>query len=61
MPALINEDMVHAYAATGTYRDIAAAMKKRFAGINRLTFSIPIHGQRDRDILREIIQDLRRP
>ena len=61
MPALINEDMVHAFAAVGTYQDIAAAMKKRFAGINRLTFGIPLHNQRDRDILREIMQDLRRP
>lgn len=35
-------------------------LKKRFAGINRLMFSIPIHGRRDRDTLREIMQDLRR-
>lgn len=61
MPALVNEDMVQAFAAVGTYQDIAAAMKKRFAGINRLTFSIPIRDQRDRDLLREILQDLRRP
>ena len=61
MPALVNEEMVHAFAAVGTYQDIAAAMKKRFAGINRLTFSIPIHDQHDGGILREIMQDLRRP
>lgn len=61
MPALVSEEMVHAYAAVGTYQDIAAVMKKRFADINRLSFGVPLRNQRDRDILREIMQDLRRP
>jgi probable F420-dependent oxidoreductase len=61
MPALVNDEMVHAFAAVGTYRDIAAAIKKRFAGINRLGFEIPLRNDRDRGILREIMQDLRSP
>jgi probable F420-dependent oxidoreductase len=61
MPALVSDEMIHAYAAVGTYHDIAAAFKKRFAGINRLSFDIPLRTERDRGILSEILQDLRRP
>jgi probable F420-dependent oxidoreductase len=61
MPKLVTEEMVHAFAAVGTYRDIAAVMKKRFAGVNRLDFEIPIRGDRERDVVREVIQELRRP
>ena len=53
--------MVHAFAAVGTYDDIAAVMKKRFAGVNRLDFEIPIRSERDRGVVREVIQELRRP
>jgi hypothetical protein len=53
--------MVHAFAAVGTNRDIAAVMKNRFAGVNRLDFGIPIHSDRDRGVVREIIQEVRRP
>ncbi len=61
MPKLVTEEMVHAFAAVGTYNDIAAVMKKRFAGVNRLEFEIPIRGDRDRSVVREVIEDLRRP
>jgi probable F420-dependent oxidoreductase len=61
MPKLVTEEMVHAFAAVGTYRDIAAEMKNRFAGVNRLDFEIPIHSDRDRGVVREIIQEVRRP
>jgi len=61
MPALVSEEMVHAFAAVGTYRDIASVMKKRFAGINRLSFEIPIRNEHDRGLVREVIQELRRP
>ncbi len=61
MPALVSDEMVHAYAAVGTYQDIAAALKKRFAGINRLSFDMPLRSDHDRGVLREILQDLRRP
>jgi probable F420-dependent oxidoreductase len=60
MPKLVTEEMAHAFAAVGTYADIAAVMKKRFAGVNRLAFSIPVRNERDRGVLKEILQDLRR-
>ncbi len=61
MPRLVSEDMVDAFAAVGTYDDIAAVIKKRFAGINRVSFDIPVRDDRDRGVLKEILQDLRRP
>jgi len=61
MAKLVNEEMVHAFAAVGTYQDIAAVMKKRFAGVNRIGFSIPVRNEHDRGVLKEILQDLRRP
>jgi probable F420-dependent oxidoreductase len=60
MPKLVSDEMVNAFAAVGSYRDIAAVMKKRFAGVNRLDFEIPIQSDRDRGVVREIIQELRR-
>jgi probable F420-dependent oxidoreductase len=61
MPKLVSEEMVNAFAAVGTYRDIAAVMRKRFAGVNRLDFEIPTHSDRERGVVREVIQELRRP
>ncbi|HXW85521.1 MAG TPA: TIGR03617 family F420-dependent LLM class oxidoreductase [Candidatus Binataceae bacterium] len=60
MSKLVTEEMVHAFAAVGTYADIAAAVKKRFAGINRIGFEIPVRNEHDRGVLKEIVQDLRR-
>jgi probable F420-dependent oxidoreductase len=60
MSKLVTEEMVHAFAAVGTYPDISAVMKKRFAGVNRIGFDIPIRSDNDRGVLREILQDLRR-
>ncbi|MGH7864034.1 MAG: TIGR03617 family F420-dependent LLM class oxidoreductase [Candidatus Binataceae bacterium] len=61
MAKVVNDEMVHAFAAVGTYDDIAAVIKKRFAGVNRLGFDIPVHNDRDRGVLKEILQDLVRP
>jgi probable F420-dependent oxidoreductase len=60
MAKLVSDEMVHAFAAAGTYDEIAGVMKKRFAGINRLNFDMPIKTDRDRGVLKEILQDLRR-
>jgi probable F420-dependent oxidoreductase len=60
MAQLVNEEMVHAFAAVGTYDEIASVMKKRFAGVNRLGFDMPVRNDHDRGVLKEIIQDLRR-
>jgi hypothetical protein len=60
MAKVVNEEMVHAFAAVGTHAEIASVIKKRFAGINRVMFDIPIRDDRDRGTLREIIQELHR-
>jgi probable F420-dependent oxidoreductase len=60
MSKLVTEEMVHAFAAVGTYGEIAAVMKKRFAGVNRLGFDMPMRSDHDRGVLKEILQDLRR-
>ena len=60
MSKLITEEMVNAFAAVGTYADIASVVKKRFAGVNRLAFDLPVRSEKDRGTLKEIIQDLRR-
>jgi hypothetical protein len=52
--------MVHAFAAVGTYDEIASVIKKRFAGVNRLSFDMPVKNDQDRGVLKEVIQDLRR-
>jgi alkanesulfonate monooxygenase SsuD/methylene tetrahydromethanopterin reductase-like flavin-dependent oxidoreductase (luciferase family) len=61
MAKVVSDEMVHAFAAVGTYADIAGVIKKRFAGINRVMFEIPLHSDRDRGVLKEIVQDLHRP
>src|SRR5215813_13941550 len=61
MPQLVTEEIVHAFAAVGTYDEIAAVIKKRFAGTNRLGFDMPVRDDRDRGTLKEIVQDLKRP
>jgi probable F420-dependent oxidoreductase len=60
MPHLVNEEMVHAFAAVGTYADIAAILKQRFAGVNRIGFEISLKNEHDKGVLKEIIQDLHR-
>lgn len=60
MPKLVSEEMVHAFAAVGTYDQIASVIKKRFAGTNRIGFDMPVRNDRDRGALKEILQDLRR-
>jgi probable F420-dependent oxidoreductase len=61
MAKLVTEEMVHAFAAAGTYDEIAGVIKKRFAGVNRLSFDMSIKNDHDRGVLKEIVQDLHRP
>ena len=60
MGKLVSDEMVHAFAAVGTYDQIASVIKKRFAGVNRLSFDMPVRTDNDRGVLKEILQDLRR-
>jgi len=35
-------------------------LKKRFAGVNRIGFEIPLRNEHDKGVLKEIIEDLHR-
>jgi probable F420-dependent oxidoreductase len=61
MAKLVSEEMVHGFAAVGTHDQIASVIKKRFAGVNRISFDMPVKNDHDRGVLKEIVQDLRRP
>ena len=37
-----------------------ATIKKRFGGISRLSFDMPVRSDHDRGTLKEIVQDLKR-
>jgi hypothetical protein len=60
MARLVTDEMVYAFAAVGTYDEIAGVIKKRFAGVNRISFDMQVKTDRDRGVLKEIIEDLRR-
>jgi len=60
MPAFIDDRMLDAYAVIGTYDEIAAKLKARFAGrVTDLQFAIPVAGDADRTALRGLLADLR--
>src|SRR6202167_2327087 len=61
MAKLVTDEMVHAFAAVGTYDEIAGVIKKRFAGVNRLSFDMPVKNDHDRGVLKEILQELKHP
>lgn len=61
MPPLISDDMIDTFATVGTYEQIVARLKQRYAGlITHIEFGIPVRNDRDRGRLRGMIQDLRR-
>ena len=58
----ITDDMVAELAVIGTYDEIIARIKRRFAGIlDRVTFSIPVRGPEDEDRLKAMIRELQAP
>jgi alkanesulfonate monooxygenase SsuD/methylene tetrahydromethanopterin reductase-like flavin-dependent oxidoreductase (luciferase family) len=60
MPALVNDEMLDAYAVIGTYHEIAAKLKARFAGLaTHLEFRIPVTGEADKARLRDLLTALR--
>ncbi|HKS89109.1 MAG TPA: TIGR03617 family F420-dependent LLM class oxidoreductase [Stellaceae bacterium] len=60
LPALVDDRMLDAYAVIGTYDEIAAKLRARYAGIaTALEFSIPLASAGDEAILRDLIVDLR--
>lgn len=61
MPARISDDTLHTYAVVGTYDEIGRALRERYGGlVTAVEFSIPVGGAREREILRELVRDLRR-
>lgn len=60
MPALVDDDMLDAYAVIGTYNEIAAKLKTRFAGLaTYLEFRIPVTSDADQSTLRDLLTSLR--
>jgi hypothetical protein len=52
--------MLDAYAVIGTYDEIAAKLKARFAGrVTDLQFAIPVAGDADRTALCDLLAHLR--
>jgi probable F420-dependent oxidoreductase len=60
MQDVFTEEMAHRYAAIGTHQEIVGRIKARFAGLTAVQFSMPLHSEQDRGILRDLIQDLKR-
>lgn len=61
MPGLVDDAMLDAYAAIGTYDEIAAKLRARYGGLaTALDFAIPLAGPADEARLRALLDDLRR-
>ena len=60
MAALVDDGMLDTYAVTGTYDEIAAKLRARYAGVaTAIEFAIPLADAADEDLLREMIGELR--
>ena len=60
MPGFIGDEMLDHYAVVGTYDEIAAKLRQRFAGVaSHLEFAIPVAGDADKGVLGELLQSLR--
>ncbi len=60
LPALVDDEMLHTVATIGTYDEIGALLRERFAGrVDRIEFSIPVAGEADSRTLRSLISQLR--
>jgi len=61
MPARVDDEVLHTYAVVGTYAEIGRRLVERYRGIvTDVEFSIPAGTEREREILRELVQDIRR-
>ncbi|MGC2413579.1 MAG: TIGR03617 family F420-dependent LLM class oxidoreductase [Stellaceae bacterium] len=60
MPGLVGDEMLDAYAVIGTYDEIAAKLRARYAPLaTSLEFAIPLSGAGDEARLRGLIDSLR--
>lgn len=61
MPARIPDEVLHTYAVVGPYADIGRRLVQRYRGlVTDVEFSIPAGTERERGILRELVQDIRK-
>lgn len=61
MPGHITDDVLERYAVVGLYDEIAGKLKARYGRlVSNVEFSIPVNTERERELLREMLQELRR-
>jgi len=62
MPALVDDEMLDAYAVIATHDEIAAKLKARYGAVaTDLEFALPIATAADQAVARELIAELRQP
>ena len=60
MPALVDDEMLEAYAVTGTYDEIAAKLTARYGALaTHLEFTMPLASPGDAEIVRGIVAQLK--
>ena len=60
MASLVDDRMLDTYAVTGTYDEIAARLRARYAAVaTAIEFAIPLADAGDEDRLRAMIGELR--
>jgi len=60
MPALVDDEMLDAYAVIGTHDEIAAKLSARFAGLaTHLEFRVPVTGEAEKAKLGDLLVGLR--
>jgi probable F420-dependent oxidoreductase len=60
MPAFVSDEMLETYAIVGTYDEIAAKLRARYAAVaSHLEFAVPVTGKADRTRLHELVESLR--
>jgi probable F420-dependent oxidoreductase len=59
MAAQVSDEVVHTFAAVGTYRDIGAAIEKRFGGLSD-AIAISFPDGTPAGTVREVVQDVQR-
>jgi probable F420-dependent oxidoreductase len=62
MPALVDDEMLDAYAVIATHDELAAKLKARYGAVaTDLEFVLPLATAADQAVARELIAELRRP
>ena len=61
MPALVDDEMLDAYAVTGIYDEIAAKLTARYGALaTHLEFTMSFASSADADIVRRLVAELKR-